>query len=97
MNVVNSSKGASLTKVSETKIEEIIEEENTSAGHSKKDSVSNSTTANLIKPNREGYRDSVKDPNKAVLRESGGDQPQASKRLSTQNVYKIKDVLNSKK
>lgn len=97
MNVVNSSnKGGSLTKVTENKFEEIKEEENTSTNHTKKDSISNSTTANSTKPSKDGNRDSIKESSKLILREGGGEQP-AAKRISTQNVYKIKDVLNSKK
>lgn len=96
MNVVSSSKGKSLTKVGESKFEEIKEEESTSTIHTKKDSISNSTSSNTTKPSKDGLRDSLKEPSKFVSRE-GGEQQQAAKRISTQNVYKVKDVFNSKK
>lgn len=86
MNVVRG-KESVITKASELGAEEIKDEK--IGKQNKRDSIANSTATSN---NKAIPRDSIKEH-----KDITGEEQLAAKRISTQNVIKIKDVLNSKK
>lgn len=90
MNVVRG-KDCVITKASELGIKEVAQEKSEmTSKRIKEDSLTNSTVSSL---NRPIGRESIKDK-KDLQKE---EEQSAVKRISAQNVVKIKEVLNSKK